>query len=73
MTKKRFIKLTRAYFTRLNAWGKEDGCKPCDMGKLYKALPELAKVSSTHPKKLTRAEWWGVLAKGDVFGVGERR
>lgn len=65
MTKKRFQKLARAYFTRLNEWGKENGYDPLPMGKTYKALPKLANSTGK-----TRAEWWETVTKYNDFGVG---
>lgn len=67
MTKKRFRKLCRAYFTRLNDWAKANGSTPMDMGRVYKAI-----VKMGTPVGMTRAEWWAMLSKGGVFGVGER-
>jgi hypothetical protein len=68
MTKKRFQKLTRAYFTELNAWGKANGCKPLPMGEVYRAMHK-----NTDPQNWcgkTRAEWWETVSKGNNFGVG---
>ena len=67
MTKKRFRKLCRAYFTRLNEWAKANGSKTMNMGRVYK---DTAKMGT--PAGMTRAEWWAMLSKGGVFGVGER-
>ena len=68
MTKKRYRKLCRAYFTRLNEWAKANGSTPMNMGSVYKSI---AKIGT--PTGQTRAEWWAILSKGEVFGVGERR
>lgn len=67
MTKKRYRKLARAYFTRLNEWAKANNSTPMDMGELYKVIAKLG-----NPTEMSRAEWWARLAKGEVFGVGER-
>lgn len=65
MTKKRYRKLARAYFTRLNEWGKANGNKQLNMGKTYKAISNLE-----NPLNMTRAEWWETISKGETFGVG---
>lgn len=67
MTKKRYRKLARAYFTRLNEWAKANGSTVMDMGNLYKIISTMQ-----NPIGKTRAEWWGCLSMGEVFGVGER-
>lgn len=67
MTKKRFNKLVRAYFTRMNEWAKEGNSTPIKrMGELYRCLPNI------DPKAVgkTRAEWWKSLTDGCSFGVG---
>ena len=72
MTKKRFMKLTRAYFTRLNEWAKENGEKPMDLGSLYNRLDKLATMEECIDetgRKWIRAEWWGVFEK-NAFGIG---
>ena len=66
MTKKRFQKLVRAYFTRLNAWGKENGHQSLNMGDVYRRLRNINPLEVGK----TRAEWWAVLAGGNTFGVG---
>lgn len=68
MTKKRFRKLCRAYFTRLNEWAKANNSTPMNMGSVYNSI---AKMGT--PAEKTRAEWWAILSTGEVFGVGERR
>jgi hypothetical protein len=74
MTKKRFIKLARAYFTRMNEWGKANGKKPLHMGELYSRLEFLADFyPNGDPLEMTRAEWWEMIAKGDTFGVGVKQ
>lgn len=74
MTKKRFKKLARAYFTRLNEWAKANNETPMNMGKLYSRLENLATEVCTDEtgRKWTRAEWWGFVSKynSSVFGVG---
>lgn len=73
MTKKRFKKLTRAYFTRLNEWAKENGEKPMNMGRLYSRLEKLATMEECIDetgRKWTRAEWWRNFEKHSNFGVG---
>lgn len=66
MTKKRFNKLCRAYFTRLNEWAKATGNKTMDMGDVYKRI-----LNPIFPDGLTRAEWWAKLTElNDTFGVG---
>ena len=74
MTKKRFMKLTRAYFTRLNEWAKANGEKPMNMGNLYRQLENLANNTMVDEfgRKWTRAEWWGQASKhqSTVFGIG---
>ena len=74
MTKKRFQKLTRAYFTRLNEWAKANGSTPMkNMGKLYSQLEKLATdvcCDDETGKQMTRAEWWSIMRKGNTFGVG---
>ena len=72
MTKKRFIKLTRAYFTRLNEWAKANNGTPMDMGNVYRCLskPSGDLGEDAFGRKITRAEWWNTLSKGDTFGVG---
>lgn len=71
MTKKRFQKLTRAYFTRLNEWAKANNETPMNMGKLYSRLEKLATEVCTDEtgRKWTRAEWWSYFEKHN-FGVG---
>lgn len=73
MTKKRFQKLTRAYFTRLNEWAKANNEKPMNMGRLYSRLEKLSTMEECIDetgRKWTRAEWWSVFEKHDNFGVG---
>ena len=66
MTKKRFAKLCRAYFTRLNEWAKENNSTPMDMGKVYKHISKGGSFTDT-----TRAEWWAKLSSiTNTFGVG---
>ena len=69
MTAKRFQKLLRAYFTRLNEWAKEyDKPNVMDMGLCYRTL-----CSRKLPQGMTRQEWWDKLKEiTDTFGVGER-
>lgn len=67
MTKKRYRKLARSYFTRLNEWAKENNRDTMDMGKLYKAVATLQ-----NPKSHTRAEWWEAISSADNFGVGSK-
>ena len=66
MTQKRFSKLCRAYFTRLNEWAKANNSTTMDMGRLYKI------VETMKPANITRAEWWEMLSCGEVFGVGKK-
>ena len=70
MTKKRFSKLLRAYFTRLHEWSKENpNASAMDMGEIYKAFAYGGTVKGT-----TREEWWNEFtASNHVFGVGKRR
>lgn len=66
MTKKRYRKLVRAYFTRLNEWAKVNTDTTLDMGKCYRVVSSLA-----NPDGMTRAEHWGKFAEmGNTFGVG---
>ncbi len=67
MTKKRYRKLCRAYFTRLNEWAKTHNSTPMEMGHVYRAI-----AAMSNPTGMTRAEWWTTLSKGEVFGVGEK-
>jgi hypothetical protein len=65
MSKKRFRKLSRAYFTRLNEWAKEHGT-PMNMGQVYRAVSRFES-----PEDMTRAEWWDrISGSADMFGVG---
>ena len=66
MTKKRLMKLTRAYLTRLNEWAKENSTPFSNMGNVYRCL------SNLDPKALgkTRAEWWESVTQCNNFGVG---
>ena len=69
MTKKRYRKLARAYFTGLNEWAKVN--RPNDtlnMGDLYARVAKL-----DNPIGMTRAEWWENLSKGYTFGVGVKK
>lgn len=74
MTKKRFIKLTRAYFTRLNEWAKANNEKPMNMGRLYRQLENLANnpMVDGEGRRWTRAEWWEHASKhlSTVFDIG---
>ena len=73
MTKKRFQKLTRAYFTRLNEWAKANNSKTMDMGEVYKCLSKLGNNlgEDAFGRKITREDWWNSLGKcGSTFGVG---
>ena len=65
MSKKRFRKLARAYFTRLNEYAKENNLETMTMGQVYRVM---AKLES--PENMTRAEWWATLSQYDTFGVG---
>jgi hypothetical protein len=72
MTKKRFSKLLRAYFTRLNEWAKKaDPNNVMKMGQVYKRLSSERML----PAGMTRAEWWTKLKEinCNVFGVGEKQ
>ena len=65
MTKKRFEKLTRAYFTRLYEFGKAKG-EHLEISTIYRQLPKLASGCG-----MTRAEWWDKLSSiGYTFDVG---
>ena len=68
------MKLTRAYFTRLNEWAKASNMKPLSIGKLYSQLEDLAHTPmiDDEGRKWTRAEWWEFMSKhnSSVFGVG---
>lgn len=65
MTRKRFIKLTRAYFTRLNEWGKVNGHQAFDMTNISGMLDNLS-------RNVNRDDYWNLLTKGDrnIFNVG---
>jgi hypothetical protein len=66
MTKKRFRKLARAYFTRLNEWAKENNSSPMNMGQTYLAISKF-----DAPADMTRAEWWDrISSSANTFGVG---
>lgn len=65
MTKKRFQKLVRAYFTELNTWGIEHGHNSMNMGEVYRCI---SKIDTSAVGK-TRTEWWKSIA-GNNFGVG---
>ena len=66
MSKKRFRKLARAYFTRLNEWAKENNSTPMNMGQMYWAVSRF-----DAPEGMTRAEWWDrVSSSANTFGVG---
>ena len=65
MTKKRYRKLARAYLTRLNEWAKANNSTQMNMGKMYKIISQM-----DNPKGMTRAEWWEIFSKEEVFGVG---
>lgn len=62
MTQKRYKKLVRAYFTRLNEWAKETGRTPMNMGRVYKGIENM--------KPTSRTEWWSILQKSNTFNVG---
>ena len=66
MTAKRYRKLCRAYFTRLNEWAKQN-TKPMPMGSIYRAVSKMG-----NPTNMTRAEWWNAISQGEVFGVGKK-
>ena len=73
MTKKRFEKLCRAYFTRLNEQAKKRGNETMNMGMLYKNLHNLTNHLGVDEfgKERTREDWWKVLATNtNLFGVG---
>lgn len=68
MTKKRYRKLARAYFTRLNEWAKKNSpSSTMDMGKLYRTISTFG-----NPIGMTRAEWWAVFENTEHFGVGDK-
>ena len=76
MTKKRFEGLCRAYFTRLNEWAMENGSETMNMGRVYRAIPNITNNLGTDEfgNKITRDQWWGRFAEANinVFGVGIR-
>ena len=71
MTRKKYAKLQRAFFTRLNEWAKANGTPRMDMGKVYKAIS--TKIPTIMDNGMTRQQWWDELTKmGSVFGVGQK-
>ena len=64
MTKKRYRKLARAYFTRLNEHAKANKLGSMKMGQVYKAVRNLE-----NPDGMTREEWWNKLSSTNVFGT----
>lgn len=69
MTRKRFEKLARAYFTRLNEYGKENHYLPLNVGYIYKKIQQNEIVDYS---KYTRQQWWDMICSGYNFGVGEK-
>jgi hypothetical protein len=68
MSKKRFQKLVRAYFTALNEHGKSVGLASMDMKTLYRWTDEHTNPLEWCEKN--RAEWWENVSKGNNLGVG---
>ena len=74
MTKKRFERLCRAYFTRLNEWAKENGRPSMNMGRVYRCIPNISDNlgEDEFGRRRTREEWWNTLTSNcpNSFGVG---
>lgn len=71
MTKKRFKKLLRAYFTRLHERTKDSNGTPLELGRIYKTIStggNFENFDSTARKK-----WWDDLKTiADIYGIGEK-
>lgn len=70
MTRKKYTRLTRAFFTRINEWAKANGTPTMDMGKVYKTIS--TNIPTIMTNGMTRQQWWDELSKGEVFGVGQK-
>ena len=71
MTKKRFKKLLRAYFTRLNERTKANNSTPLEMGRIYKTISTGGNFKNFD--NTTRKKWWDDLKTiADTYGIGEK-
>ena len=65
MTKKRYRKLARAYFTFMNEWAKDTNRENLNMGDLYRRINNLE-----NPIGMSKEEWWNALKPSAIsFGM----
>ena len=67
MTKKRYRKLARAYFTEINEWAKTNHSDTMNIGSLYRIVANLQ-----NPNGMSREEWCEALLAPNHIKTGKR-